>query len=75
MVEDSGSVAINLCLVSESGTLTFPVEVTVSSAAISATGIWYIIRACIYIQNAMMVVQPSYNYTHVYTMSFKYSHC
>lgn len=38
VIEDSGSLAINLCLDSESGTLTFPVEVTITSTPISATG-------------------------------------
>ena len=39
VVEDSESVVVNLCLVSESGTLTFPVDISVTSTAISATGI------------------------------------
>ena len=38
VVEDSGSLPINLCLDLESGTLTFPVEVIVTSTPISATG-------------------------------------
>ena len=38
VVEDSQSLALNLCLVSESGTLTFPVDISVTSTAISATG-------------------------------------
>ena len=38
VVEDSESVAVRLCLVSDSGTLTFPVEVDVVSTPISATG-------------------------------------
>ena len=38
VVEDSESVAVRLCLVSDSGTLTFPVEVDVASTPISATG-------------------------------------
>ena len=37
-MEDTGSLAVNLCLVSESGTLTFPVDISVTSTAISATG-------------------------------------
>jgi hypothetical protein len=37
VVEDTGSLAVNLCLVSESGTLTFPVDISVTSTAISAT--------------------------------------
>ena len=38
VVEDSESVAVRLCQVSDSGTLTFPVEVDVVSTPISATG-------------------------------------
>ena len=37
-MEDSESLALNLCLVLESGTLTFPVDISVTSTAISATG-------------------------------------
>ena len=40
VVEDSESLIVNLCLVSDSGTLTFPVGISVTSTAISATGIY-----------------------------------
>ena len=36
--EDSESLQVQLCLSSESGTLTFPVELSVVSTAVSATG-------------------------------------
>ena len=39
VVEDSGSLAVNLCLTPESGTLTFPIEISITSIPISATGI------------------------------------
>ena len=38
VVEDSDSMVAQLCLVSESGTLSFPIEISVISVAISATG-------------------------------------
>ena len=38
VVEDTESLVVNLCLISESGTLTFPVDISVTSTAISATG-------------------------------------
>lgn len=38
VVEDSESLVVNLCLVSESSTLTFPVEVSVTSTVVSAIG-------------------------------------
>ena len=47
VVEDSQSVVVNLCLVSESGTLTFPVDISVTSTAISATGIKNILLLCL----------------------------
>ena len=40
VVEDSESLAVNLCLVSESGTLTFPVDISVTSSPVTATGIY-----------------------------------
>ena len=38
VVEDSESLVAQLCLASESGTLTFPVDIYITSIAISATG-------------------------------------
>ena len=38
VVEDSESLEVQLCLATESGTLTFPVQIYISTTAISATG-------------------------------------
>lgn len=39
IVEDTEMLQVNLCLVSRSGTLTFPITISVTSTAVSATGI------------------------------------